>query len=265
MSVYYKEEPSCLREAMDSMFQQTVPPEEFLLVCDGPLNEGLDEVIREELELHPDSLRVVRLEENGGLGKALQRGLKECRNDLVARMDSDDISLTGRCEKQLQYLEEHPEVSIVGGWISEFQSDPAVTYSERIVPENHKEIVEFSKSRNPFNHMTVMYRKKDILDVGGYQHFPFLEDYFLWVRLFLKGYRGHNLPENLVCARVGNGMIGRRSGMEYARTQKRLFSYMLGKGYITKMQYLKAVTVRTAVSVTPDSFKELFYKKILRK
>lgn len=265
MSVYYKEDPGFLGTAMDSMFNQTLPPDEFVLVCDGPLTEELDAVIREREEAFPDVLRTIRLAENGGLGNALKTGLKECRNSLVARMDSDDISRQDRCEKQLKYFEEHPDISILGGAIAEFQTDPSVTYATRAVPQEHEEIVAFSKSRNPFNHMTVMYRKEHILAAGNYQHFPFLEDYFLWVRLFIKGYRGHNLPDVLVDARVGNGMINRRSGLQYAKTQKNLFAYMLKKGYISRAQYLKAVTGRTVMAIAPAFLKELVYGKILRK
>lgn len=265
MSVYYKEDPGFLGSAMDSMLRQTVPPDEFVLVCDGPLTESLDAVIKEKQEAYPDVVRTVRLSENGGLGKALNKGLKECRNSLVARMDSDDLSRPDRCEKQLRYFEKHPEISILGGAIAEFQSDPSVTYAVRTVPQEHEEIVNFSKSRNPFNHMTVMYRREHILDAGSYQHFPYLEDYYLWIRVFMKGYRGHNLQDVLVDALVGNGMINRRSGLAYADTQKKLFSYMLKKGYISRAQYLKSVTGRTVMAVAPGFIKEFVYEKILRK
>ena len=265
MSVYYKENPEFLSCAMDSMFNQTLPPDEFVLVCDGPLNEELDAVIREREEAFPDVLRTIRLPENGGLGRALGTGLKECRNSLVARMDSDDISRPDRCEKQVRYFADHPDISVLGGAISEFQTDPAVTYAMRTVPLEHTDIVAFSKSRNPFNHMSVMYRKEHILAAGNYQHFPYLEDYFLWIRVFIKGYRGHNLSDVLVDARVGNGMINRRSGVEYAKTQKNLFSYMLQKGYISRPQYIKAVTGRSVMAIAPGFLKELVYEKILRK
>ena len=265
MSVYCKENPGFLGSAMDSMFMQTVPPNEFILVCDGPLTEELDAVINEKQEAYPEILKTVRLSENGGLGKALNRGLKECSNSLVARMDSDDLSRPDRCEKQLKFFQEHPEISVVGGAIAEFQTDPSVTYATRVVPENHEEIAAFSKSRNPFNHMTVMYRREDILEAGNYQHFPYLEDYYLWVRVFMKKFRGHNLQDVLVDARVGNGMINRRSGFDYAKTQKRLFSFMLKKGYISRFQYMKSVTGRTAMAVAPGFLKEIIYGKILRK
>ena len=265
MSVYHKESPKFLELAMNSMFNQTVSPDEFVLICDGPLTDELDSVIRDKKSQYPEILRVIRYPENRGLGKALQSGLRKCSNDLVARMDSDDISLPDRCEKQLTYMEQHPEISIIGGTIAEFEEDPSVISSKRVLPEDSEDIIRFSKSRNPFNHMTVMYRKHDILDVGGYKHFPYLEDYYLWVRMFMKGYKGHNLKDTLVYARVGNGMIGRRSGIQYADLQKRLFRYMLRENYITRAQYAKAVISRTVISVVPGNLRKLVYDRILRK
>ena len=264
MSVYHKELPDNLSTSMDSMFSQTVSPDEFILMCDGPLTDELNAVIRKKEREYPNVLRVIRLKENVGLGKALQIGLKKISNEIVARMDSDDISLSDRCEKQLTYLEEHPDVSIVGGAITEFETDPSIPGFKRVVPENHEEIVEFSKSRNPFNHMSVMYRKSHVLDAGGYKHLLYLEDYYLWIRMFINGYKGHNLTDTLVYARVGNGMLGRRSGMAYAKLQKRLFAFMLKNNYITKSQYINAVISRTVISVCPGRMRQFLYEVILR-
>ena len=264
MSVYYKESSENLKDAMDSMFEQSAPPDEFVLICDGPLTPQLDDVIAEKKKEYPDVLRVVRFSDNRGLGRALQSGLKRCQYDIVVRMDSDDISLPDRCEKQLEYMEKHPEVSLVGGAIAEFQTDPTIISSKRVVPEEHEAIVEFSKFRNPFNHMTLMYRKDDVLSAGGYRHFQYLEDYYLWIRMFIKGYKGHNLPDVLVYARIGNGMLQRRSGLEYAVSQNKLFKYMLKNSYITRIQYIKAVLTRTVISICPDSVRKFAYDKLLR-
>lgn len=264
MSVYYKESPENLKTAMDSMFVQSIPPDEFVLICDGPLTSELDNVIDEKEREYPNVLRVVRFSENRGLGNALQSGLRKCKFDIVARMDSDDISLPDRCKKQLDYLEKHPEVSLVGGAIAEFQTDPSIICSKRIVPEKHEEIVEFSKFRNPFNHMTLMYRKKDVMSAGGYRHFQYLEDYYLWIRMFIRGYKGHNLQDVLVYARIGNGMLQRRSGLEYAKSQNKLFGFMLKNNYITKIQYAKAIMSRTIISICPHFVRKLAYDKMLR-
>ena len=264
MSVYHKEQSEFLNIAMDSMFKQTASPDEFVLVCDGPLTEELDAVISQKEKEYPSVLKVIRLDQNGGLGKALQIGIEKCRNELIARMDSDDISLLDRCEKQLKYMQNHPDISVVGGTIAEFETNPAEHFYKRVLPENSEELVEFSKYRNPFNHVSVMYRRKDVLDAGGYEHFPSLEDYYLWIRMFMKGYKGYNLQDTLTYVRVGNGMFSRRSGREYARNQRKLFRFMMDQKYITRTQYYKAAIGRTVVSEAPIIVRKLFYDMFLR-
>ena len=179
MSVYYKENDVFLKEAMDSIWNQTEPTNDFVLVCDGPLNERLDHVIHIMEQAHSHVLHVIRLKENVGLGKALNIGLQHCKNDLVARMDSDDISRSDRCKKQIDLFQSHPELSICSGIIEEFTNNPNEIDSLRVPPEKQTEILSFQKKRNPFNHPCVMYQKKAVNKAGGYQDFYLLEDYFL--------------------------------------------------------------------------------------
>ena len=108
MSVYAKESAQNLRQAMESMLRQTMPPDDFVLVCDGPLTPELDSVIEAKHIEMGQVLQVIRMPQNGGLGHALNEGLKHCKNELVARMDSDDISAEERCEKQLRLFAQNP-------------------------------------------------------------------------------------------------------------------------------------------------------------
>ena len=160
MSVYYKEKPEYLRQSMDSIFAQSIPTDEFVLVCDGPLNDELDNVIDEMVAAHSDVLKVVRLEKNVGLGNALNQGIKHCRNDLVARMDSDDIARPDRCERQLAVFEERSEIGMVSGIVEEFTTDPNIIDVRRVPPEQHEDILKFAKKRNPFNHPWSIRRKQ---------------------------------------------------------------------------------------------------------
>lgn len=179
MSVYYKEKPDFLKQSMESIFQQTVPTNDFVLVCDGPLNNELDTVINEMQKLFGERLNVIRLAKNGGLGNALNEGIKHCKNELVARMDSDDIAYADRCERQLEVFKRYPEISICSGIVEEFTDNTSVVDARRVPPETNAEIIEFAKMRNPFNHPCVMYRKSDVEAVGSYQDFYLLEDYYL--------------------------------------------------------------------------------------
>lgn len=160
MSVYYKERPDYLRQSMQSIYDQTVPTDDFVLVCDGPLTPELDAVIADMQQQFGPCLHVCRLLKNGGLGKALNFGIQQCKNDLVARMDSDDVSRSNRCERQLAVFEKHPEYSLGSGIVEEFSDTIEHVSVRRIVPEQQADIIAFAKKRNPFNHPCVMYKKK---------------------------------------------------------------------------------------------------------
>ena len=265
MSVYVKEKPEYLRASIESMMNQTVPTNDFVLVCDGPLNLELDAVIDEMQQKYGDVLHIVRFEKNGGLGHALQVGVKECRNDLIARMDSDDISRPYRCEKELQVLMEHPEISIVGGVIEEFSTTPDVIDAKRVVPETSEKIVEFSKNRNPFNHPSVMYRKKDVLKAGNYSDVRFMQDYYLWIDMLIAGMNGYNIQEPLVWMRADSNLFRRRSGKLYVEIQVNLFKKMRNAGYITYTGYLKSVVIRICSAYAPNWLRQFMFKKVLRK
>lgn len=264
MSVYYRENAKYLEQALDSVIRQTVAPAEIVLVCDGPLTEELDKVIDDKKEQLGDSLIVIRLAKNGGLGNALRIGLEYCSCDLVARMDSDDISKPDRCEKQLEVFEMYPDVSVVSGTIEEFFDDPERVVSRRQLPEFHDEIIEYAKSRNPFNHPCVMFKKEDLIRAGGYQDFYLLEDYYMWIRMLMKGYKGYNLREPILSARTGLSMFKRRGGLRYIGSQIRFFEYLHSIRFITYPQFLKNAAIRIAGTVIPDWVRKELYLKYLR-
>lgn len=265
MSVYHKEKAEYLKQAMDSIWNQTVPTDDFVLVCDGPLNPELDAVIEDMQVAYPDTLNVVRLAENGGLGNALNVGIKHCRHELVARMDSDDISRPDRCAKQLKVFREHSDVSVASGIVEEFAVSTDQIDTCRVLPENQDEILQFAQKRNPFNHPCVMYRKTVVEAAGGYQDFYLLEDYYLWIRMLHNGAVGYNLQDPLLWMRAGSDMYKRRSGWKYAISQKKLFEYMKNIGFISGLQCFTSTMIRTLSSLVPNSVRGFVYKKVLRK
>jgi glycosyltransferase involved in cell wall biosynthesis len=217
MSIYHKEERTNLRECLKSLSIQSKLASEIILVEDGLLTPAL----YEEIEIWEKKLPIIRvkLPKNIGLGKALNEGLTYCSNELVARMDTDDICLPQRFEKQLLIFENNKDVSICGTSILEFDTDPTNTISSRIPPLSQKDILKFSCWKNPFNHMTVMFKKSHIIHAGSYQDLPWMEDWFLWLRLLALGYKGQNISEPLVNARTGVSMIVRRSGASYVKSE----------------------------------------------
>ena len=285
MSVYHKEKPEYLKQAIESiqaqtlsqqdnpcffrtaiesMLNQTVPANDFVLVCDGPLNEQLDSVIATKQQEMGESLNVVRLAKNGGLGNALNEGIKHCKNELVARMDSDDIAYQDRCEKQMAVFNAHPEVSICSGIVEEFTTDPNTVDAKRVPPETNAEIVEFAKKRNPFNHPCVMYKKSAVEAVGSYQDFYLLEDYYLWIRMLMAGYQGYNIQEPLLHMRAGSDMYLRRAGWKYAKTQARLFKFMKKQGFIGVGQYIKSCVIRSGSALAPNWLRKFMFERVLR-
>lgn len=265
MSVYYKENSEYLKQAIESIQAQTFPTDDFVLVCDGPLNQELDSVIKKKQQEMKNILNVVRLKKNAGLGNALNKGIQQCKNELVARMDSDDISYPDRCEKQLMVFNTYPEISVCSGIVEEFATNPKVVESRRVPPETQEEIREFAKVRNPFNHPCVMYKKPDVEAVGSYKDFYLLEDYYLWVRMIMTGYQGYNLQEPLLHMRAGTDMYMRRGGLKYAKTQEKLFRFMKNNGFISKGQYIKNCVIRGESSLAPNWLRKFVFEKVLRK
>lgn len=264
MSVYKKEKPDFLRKSIQSIYDQTLPTDDFVLVCDGPLTKNLDGVIDEMQEKFGKRLRVLRQDKNHGLGFSLGLGVKECKNSLIARMDSDDVAVKDRCERQLAVFEERPELSIVGGFVGEFEKSTDDVRSIRKVPETNDEIKQFAKSRNPFNHPTVMFKKDDVLAVGNYQNIRFCQDYFLWIELLANGYKAYNLQDIIVYMREDVNTFKRRSGKEYFGIQKKLLKRMLKLKFITLSRYSKSLIVRFCSAYAPNRLRQKMFKRFMR-
>lgn len=263
MSVYYKEKPEYLRESIKSMLQQTSVPDEIVLVKDGKLTDQLESVIDEFTD--NKILKTIALEENVGLGKALNIGLNECKNELVARMDTDDISLSNRCEKQLEKFYEDDNLSVVGSAVAEFIDNPRNVIAYKPVKIEHKEIKQQMKFRNPINHPSVMFKKSHVLQVGSYEHCFLNEDYYLWIRMIQQGFIFKNINEPLVKMRITNETYLRRGGWKYFITQKRLFDYMFKNDFINTFEYLYNNLIRFVTRILlPNRIRKVMYLRILR-
>lgn len=249
-SVYKNDKPEFVRVALDSMLlNQSVRPTEIVLVQDGPVPDVLGDLLTEYEIKYPEVMNVIRLENNGGLGNALQLGTKTAKYDLVARMDSDDICLPERFEKQLAYMEAHPECDIVGGQVTEFIDNPDNIIGRREVPLENKEIYDYMKSRCALNHGTVMFRKKAVLKAGNYQDWFWNEDYYLWIRMMLNKCNFANIPDVVVNMRSGVDQYARRGGWKYFKSEEKIQRYMLNHHLIDGWKYLVNVTIRLVVQL----------------
>ena len=266
MSVYYKDNVEQFRVAVASMLDQTVPPDDFVIVCDGPVSQELDDEITGFVSRFHGLFQIVRESVNRGLGYALKIGLDYCKYDLVARMDSDDISDSRRMERLLDKFCRDPGLSVAGGQITEFISDPNAPIGKREVPLRHEDIAKRAKTRNPMNHMTVVFRKQAVLECGGYLPFEKFEDYYLWVRMLHAGKRFCNVSDVCVYARVNEQMYMRRGGAAYFRQIMKMERFLLQSRFITYPEFLKNTFVRFLVSVLfPNGARARFYQAVLRK
>lgn len=259
ISVYDKENPKYLKAALESIWnQQTLRPSEIVLVKDGVLTPELNEVIDEFNSIAP--LKICKLDQNHGLGYALAIGLDFCSNDMVARMDSDDISCPNRFEKQISLMSRYPELDILGTNIAEFQNQGDTVCSHRRLPSQFSEIKSFAKKRNPLNHMSVLFRKSAVIGAGNYQPFFGYEDYYLWIRMLRNGSIIGNIPEDLVLARVGNNMFARRHGIRFFRQELRLQKELLKMDFLTFWEYSRNIFLRAFPRLFPVWGLKLVYK-----
>ncbi|QCT22027.1 glycosyltransferase [Jejubacter calystegiae] len=229
LSLYNKEKENNLDTCLKSLYEQSLKPEQVVIVFDGYIDEGLRAVVSKYSEILPIS--TVPLEKNVGLGNALNIGMKYCRNEIVARMDTDDICCSDRFIKQISYINENPDIAIVGSMIDEYNEDFSIRLGRRITVCEHEDIVGYAKKRNPFNHMTVVFRKSFILSVGGYRHHLYMEDYNLWLRVLSTGKKTYNFKESLVKVRTGTSMLKRRKGIPYILSEFKLAKLKYALGY----------------------------------
>ena len=265
-SVYKNDSAEFIRIALDSMLlYQSVKPNEIVLVQDGPVPYEISQLLIDYKDKYGDIINVIKLAENKGLGNALKLGVENAKYSLVARMDSDDICLLDRFEKELKYLDEHPECDIVGGQMTEFVDNPENIVGKREVPLTHEEIYAYMKSRCGLNHVTVMFRKEAVLRAGNYQDWFWNEDYYLWVRMMMVGSHFANLPDVLVNVRSGTDQYARRGGMKYYKSEKDIQKLMRDNGLISWPRYCFNVLVRWSVQVAmPNWLRGFVFQKLFR-
>lgn len=263
MPFYRGDVPDHLDAALQSLYDQTMRADEVVLVQDGPVSEELTKLV-ENWKRKMREVNHVILEQNQGLSAALNAGIDAAQHEWLARMDADDVCRADRFEKQTALLESDPELSIIGSWITEYDEEMKREIDTRKLPSKHERILEYAKWRCPFNHMTVMYRKSVLEKLGKYKNYGAVgDDYELWARFLVNGYKAANLPEVLVNARTGEDFFSkRRRGWKYFKNEVREVNDLYKLGLLNPLHYAFHVTVKAVVRFSPPGMVKLLYKGI---
>ncbi|MGQ4879993.1 glycosyltransferase [Billgrantia sp. LNSP4103-1] len=260
LSVYHNESPEFLDAALFSTYDsQTLKPNQIVLVQDGPLTPNLDAVINKWQRNLGNVLTVVPLVRNIGLGAALNEGIKHCRYDLVARMDTDDIALPERFEKQVAFMRAHPVISASSAGLEEWNEDLSRQTGQRLLPTDPERLAKFALTRSPLSHPVAIFRKSDVLAVGGYPALQKAQDYGLWSVLLSKGYKLANLPDVLLIMRTGTNFFGRRD-WSYFKQEAKLLSFQRQIGFLPYHLYLRNLLLKGALRLSPAFLKRLAYR-----
>lgn len=263
ISVYGRDNSKYFRLALESIYNQTSAPKQIVLVEDGPISKDLEQIVEEYKQKDKIRLDIVKLKNNKGLGVALNEGLKKCKYEYVARMDSDDICDKDRIKKQWNFIKKNKDIDIFSGTIKEFSKKTENITGERRVPKQHKDIIGFSKKRNPFNHPAVVFRKKAVLDAGGYnESYHLFEDYYLWIRMLMNGCKTSNLDDTLVYMRTSSDSIKRRGGIKYATELLRFQTWLLRVKWISPLDYAIYSIPHFVVCILPNNLRAMIYKTI---
>lgn len=264
LTVYKSDNPEYFQLSLKSMLNQTVASNDIVVVKDGPVPETIQNVIDEQQKEHPE-IHTLQLEKNMGLGLALNEGLKVCQNELVARMDSDDISLPTRCEKQLALFEADPSLDIVGCSVKEFVGTPNNIVGKRDVPLDNESIHKFNRRRDPFNHPTVMYRKSKVMKYGPYGDYRKNQDTDLWIKLLSNGCKAANCPEYLLMFRFDEGTYKKRKSWVNTKLLIEIRKKAWKNGYCSFADYMFVACAQLGICVLPEGFQKFVYTKLLRK
>lgn len=264
ISVYSKDNPAYFKKALESILNQTLLPNQVVIVKDGPVSKGIDEVI-DLFSKEFTNTDIVPLSKNQGLAIALNEGLKRCKHEWIGRMDSDDYSYEQRFEKQIEFLKTNKEIKLLGTFYKEFVNEIDNVISSKSFPIEHVEILSYSKKRNPFHHSSVMFNREVVASLGGYdRELTQIQDYLLWCMILTKGYKTANLDDYLLFVRADNNFFGRRTGIKYLKREYLALKKIYETGHYSFLEFYRNMFVRSVIRLFPRQFLKQIYKKFLR-
>lgn len=265
MSVYINDRATFVKKSIDSMLNQTIKPEQYVIVEDGELEEETEKIIDNYKKKYPDLFEIVKIEDNMGLANAMNMGIEHCRNELIARMDADDISLPNRCEEELGMFEKYENLSVCGCNIKEFDGEETNIKRLRVVPENYEDIVKFFRKRQPFNHPTVMMKKSVVQECGCYVNLRRKEDFDLFSRIVTSGYYVRNIAEPLYLYRADENNYKRRKSKENMKSAIYVYKKHWKRKGCSLFDFLIISLAEIVFLILPNKFMKIVSNKVLRK
>jgi glycosyltransferase involved in cell wall biosynthesis len=267
--VYDKDNPIYFKESLESIINQKLQPNQIVLTIDGPVNSELEDIINDFSKICINEniqYNMIQLEQNKGHGEARRIGIENCQYDTVAIADADDINDYERFYKQIEFFKNNRDASVVGGQILEIEHDTKKAVAKKTVPLNSTELNEYIKRRCPMNQATVMFKKSEVLKAGGYIDFFHNEDYYLWIRMYLRAAKFYNIDSILVYVRVSSDYFSRRGGWLYFKSEYRIQKIMFDNDIIGLFRYIFNVVVRFTVQIIlTDRLRGFVFKKLFRK
>lgn len=261
INVYINDRPRYVKEAIESILNQSKIPDELIIVVDGPIGVQLRNLIN-SYEVDCEFIKVFSLAKNIGIGAARNYAINRCTGDLIAIMDADDISRPNRFELQYNFFM-NCDVDYLGGQIEEFNELLKIR-QKRLVPIHHEQIVKFAKYRAPMNNVTSMFKKSKYSESGGYDAVRFMEDYRLFYKFLNTGSKFHNLEDTLVDVRNNSERINRYRGINYLKNEYNFFLELFLLRNINFFQFFINMAIRLIVRVLPYILLARIYK-ILRR
>lgn len=265
MSVYERELPENLNSSLESMLQQSYPPDEVVLVCDGQLPCELNIIAKSFEGEYRRMFRIVRIDEHVGAAAALNEGIKACTCPYIVRMDSDDVSYPDRCLRQMQLFAAKPHLDMIGTFAEVYDIDKNETVGVKVLPLKHKEIKKYARRRNPFCRQTLAFRRDKAVEIGGYAELDECEDYEFAARMLANGAKARNIPEVLVRYRISEADYRKRKSLRSTRNFIRVRKMIRRSGFCSRADVLIPSAMQVMLFLLPWKATRRFYTRMRKK
>ena len=260
LPIYKKNKISEVVNCLNSVVNKSLLPNEIVIIYDGFVNSSIKDIVNNKLFFF--NKKIVHNSTNIGLGLTLKKGVMNCSNDLIIRVDADDVNNKNRFYELIKAAKKNKKADIIGSYLLEKNNN---NYYLKKVPISLSEVKRLIFYRNPLNHNTILLKKRSIIKVGSYRDIRFFEDYYLWLKIIKNNGKIINLNKVLVCSKQDKAFLERRSGYKYLKYFLNFLKIIYRERLINITNYVLYIAIRSPIIISPLLFKRLFYQVFLRK